>query len=70
MFVLKGLFGKAKRKFLGKDREDGLSASGGYGSESSDSSRSPSTVDAGGIDPTLWEPQELGMYNSKQDRWI
>jgi len=53
------LFGKAKRKLLGKEMESGLT----------DVSSRPaglltatdaSAAAVGGIDPALWEPQELG----------
>ena len=41
---------------------------GGLGLEGSDSSRSPSSsVDVGGIDPTMWEPQEVGASRSHTD---
>lgn len=54
-----GLFDKAKRKILGKEqREDG--AIGFAQAYPEDIPTSTNTFDAGGIDPAMWEPQELG----------
>jgi len=54
-----GLFGKAKRKLLGKEMESGLtdvtSRPAGLLTATDASSAA-----VGGIDPALWEPQELG----------
>ncbi|XP_013417356.1 rabenosyn-5-like [Lingula anatina] len=65
---LKGLFGKAKRKILAaidSDEEDTVD-SGPSGHPGSSTAVSQS-VDAGGIDPTLWEPQEIGCMRSHTD---
>jgi len=51
-----GLFGKAKRKLLGKEMESGLT----YVASSSTVTDTSSAAAVGGIDPALWEPQELG----------
>ena len=55
-----GLFGKAKRKLLGRDLEAGLTyvSSGPVSLSSAGDALSSAAV--GGIDPALWEPQELG----------
>ena len=52
-----GLFGKAKRKLLKRDK-DGDDVFSAFSGESSDAVSS--ATNAGGIDPTMWEPQELG----------
>ena len=71
MFVfMTGLFDKAKRKILGKEnREDG--AVGFAQAYPDDITTGSNAFDAGGIDPALWEPQELGNfcihYNSQTD---
>jgi len=54
--VFSGLFGKAKRKLLGKELESGLA----YDASGSTVSDTSSAAAVGGIDPALWEPQELG----------
>ena len=57
-----GLFDKAKRKILGKEnREDGAM---GFAQAYPDDIPTGSTIfEAHGIDPAIWEPQELGMKN-------
>ena len=55
---LSGLFGKAKRKILGIDNEEGWEVSATY--HRSPTGNSPVTVNAGGIDPYMWEPQLIG----------
>ncbi|XP_064632775.1 rabenosyn-5-like [Lineus longissimus] len=63
---LKDLFGKAKKKILGLDEEE--EQFGAYGGEVAKSLPiRQRSVDAGGIDPTLWEPQELGAIKSHTD---
>ena len=54
-----GLFDKAKRKILGKEnREDGAM---GFAQAYPDDIPTGSTIfEAHGIDPAMWEPQELG----------
>ncbi|KAK2142843.1 hypothetical protein LSH36_907g00018 [Paralvinella palmiformis] len=61
---LKGLFGKAKRKLMKKDKEsdDVFSAFSGENSDAVSSA-----TNTGGIDPTMWEPQELGGTRSHTD---
>jgi len=65
-----GLFGKAKRKLLGKEMESGLSyvASGSVGLTAVAETSSSATV--GGIDPALWEPQELGEQLTSHDLFL
>ncbi len=62
MYKFVGLFGKAKRKILGQEQEEPV-YSGGLTSSIPDV---PVTTATGhgpsGIDPSLWEPQELGTY--------
>jgi len=57
--LVAGLFGKAKRKLLGKELESGgLNYDASVTTVSGDAS---SAAAVGGIDPALWEPQELGQ---------
>ena len=64
---LVGLFGKAKRKLLGKEMEAGLTyvAPGSVGLSTVGDTLSSAAV--GGIDPALWEPQELGENSSARN---
>lgn len=62
---IKGLFGKAKRVLLGQELE---SAEGFSGPILDPSLVSPSISSAfGGLDPTWWEPQEIGVTRSLTD---
>lgn len=64
-----GLFGKAKRKLLGKEMESGLSYVPSASVSLSTDAISSATV--GGIDPALWEPQELGKdLTENESRWM
>ena len=58
--IYSGLFGKAKRKFLGKELETSSDFTGVEGLSLADPSSASSSSNVGGIDPTLWEPQEIG----------
>ena len=66
-----GLFDKAKRKILGKEnREDGAM---GFAQAYPDDIPTGNTIfETHGIDPAMWEPQELGTQNLflEQDRKI
>ncbi|XP_077865091.1 rabenosyn-5-like, partial [Saccoglossus kowalevskii] len=57
---LKGFFGKAKKKILQK-----IEGSEAFGAEASQQDEvagqcsDPSLLDAGGVNPGLWDPQEI-----------
>lgn len=61
---LRGLFGKAKKKILGEKDEV---EEGGSSSLQSSVYKSPATGSISGYDPTMWEPQELGVTRAWTD---
>ncbi len=66
--VLAGLFDKAKRKILGKELREGEVGAAGGGFAQTYPEEMPVgslAFDAAGIDPTLWEPQELGKSTAE-----
>lgn len=62
---LRGLFGKAKKKILGdKDENGSFDSSDSTDVASKYKTPAPSVA---GYDPSLWEPQEIGVTRSKTD---
>lgn len=59
---LKGLIGKAKRKILGKEREDG--SVGDFNGMSDAPVYTKPVLSATGYDPTMWEKQDPGATRS------
>ena len=57
--MFSGLFDKAKRKILGQDREDDSLLE--YQSASVQGDSAASSVGLVGIDPRVWDPQDLGQ---------
>ncbi|XP_019633321.1 PREDICTED: rabenosyn-5-like [Branchiostoma belcheri] len=71
---LKGLFGRAKSKLLRHGRDqDGVRADRGTAVGRSDSSDQVAAISTayyvGGVDPTMWEPQDFGTSRSHMDNF-